>query len=66
MLVVESIVTRASAGGLAWLPGTVLTAVAQGGNDALGYTVALALAVTYVAVGLAAAFVVGWRRDITD
>ena len=65
MLVVESIFTRAF-GGLDWLPRTVLTAVAQGGNDELGYIVALALAMTYVAVGLAAAFVVGWQRDITD
>jgi len=45
---------------------TVLTAVAQGGNDALGYAEALALALTYVTIGLTAAFVVGWRRDITD
>ena len=65
VLVVESIFTRAF-GGLDWLPGTVLIAVAQGGNDELGYIVALALAMTYVAVGLAAAFVVGWQRDITD
>ena len=66
VLVVESIVTNAFDGALDWLPGTVLTAVAQGGNDTLGYPVALTLALTYVTIGLTAAFVVGWRRDITD
>ncbi len=66
VLVVESVVTAAFDGGGDWLPGTVLTALAQGGNDLLAHPTALGLGLTYVLVGVGAAMVIGWRRDITN
>lgn len=66
VLVVESVVSVAFDGGLDWLPGTTLTAVAQGGNMTLAYSSALALALGYVVVGLGVATLVVTRRDVTD
>lgn len=66
VLVAESVVSMAFDDGLTWLPGTTLTAVAQGGNDALTYSSALALALGYVVVGLGVATLVVARRDVTD
>lgn len=66
VLVVESVVAAAFDGGTDWLPGTALTALAAGGNDVLDHAQAGALALAYAGVGLAAALVVGWRRDVTD
>jgi len=47
-----------------WLPAGVLTALIAGGNDAVGYTTALALATAYAAITWAVAAVVLQRRDI--
>ncbi len=66
VLVVECVVKSAFDGGGSWLPGTVLTALAHGGDDLLAYPTALGLGLAYVVVGVGAAMVVGWRRDITD
>ena len=66
VLVIESVVVAASDGNVPWLPGTALSALASGGDDVLDYAQAATVALAYSAVGLALAFVVGWRRDITD
>ena len=66
VLLVESIVGMAFDGGLSWLPGTVLTSLAQGGNITLGHPSAIGLAAVYVILGLGTAIAVTIRRDVTD
>lgn len=66
VLLVESIIAAAFDGGVSWLPGTVLTAVAQGGNTTLGHAAAIGLGATYVLLGLGVATLVAVRRDVTD
>ena len=66
VLLVESIVAVAFDDARSWLPGTVLTAVAQGGNATLSHGSAIGLGAAYVALGLAAAVIVLTRRDVTD
>jgi ABC-2 type transport system permease protein len=66
VLVLESIVKMAMAGGADWLPGSTLSALASGGTASLAYGTALTLAVGYVIIGLGVAGVVVTRRDITD
>lgn len=66
VLLVESIVAAAFDGGVAWLPGNVLTAVAEGGNDSVSYAAAIGLGALYVLIGLGAATLVAVRRDVTD
>lgn len=66
VLLVESVVAAAFSSGMAWLPGSVLTAVAQGGNDTLGFGAALGLGTLYVVFGLGAATLTTVRRDVTD
>jgi ABC-type transport system involved in multi-copper enzyme maturation permease subunit len=48
------------------LPGSVLTALAQGGNDVLEQPRAVGLGLVYVLIALGAALVVVQRRDVTD
>lgn len=66
VLLVEGIVGAAFDSGVDWLPGVVLTALAQGGNDVLSYSSAAGLGLAYVVVGLGVATAVILRRDITD
>lgn len=49
-----------------WLPGTTLSALAEGGTAALSYGAALALGAAYTLIGVIVALVVFTRRDITD
>ena len=66
VLLVEGIISAAFDSGLDWLPGVVLTALAQGGNDTLPYAEAAALGAGYAIIGLGVALAVTTRRDITD
>lgn len=66
VLLVESIVAMAVDDSVRWLPGSVLTAVAQGGTAVLDHGPAIGLGSAYVALGLGVAAVVGMRRDVTD
>lgn len=66
VLVVESLIKMGSSSAGDWLPGTTLTALAQGGSAVLSYGAAIALGVGYVAVGLGIAGSVFTRRAITD
>ena len=49
-----------------WLPAGVLNALITGGNDAVAYTTALALAAIYAAITWGVAVIVLQRRDIVD
>lgn len=66
VLLVEAIITAVATGLGDWLPGSILTALAQGGNDAVPFVTACSLGAAYVAVALAAALLTFQRRDITD
>ena len=66
VLVVEAVVEAAADGIGSWLPGNTLTALAQGGTDAVSYGAALALGAAYLLAGLGLAAAVGARRDIVD
>ncbi len=66
VLLIETIIKTASSDAGKWLPGTTLTALAQGGTDDLSFPGALALGGAYAAVGLIAALVIFVRRPITE
>lgn len=66
LLLLEGIVSAALSSAKPWLPGSVLTAVAQGGTKDTSFSAALGLAAIYTAVGLAAAWYRVTTRDITD
>ncbi len=66
VLVVESVI-RAAADSLGdRLPGSTLSALAQGGDATLSYGTALALGAAYTLVSIGIAQIVFHRRDITD
>jgi ABC-type transport system involved in multi-copper enzyme maturation permease subunit len=66
VLVVESVITAAAEDVGDWLPGTTLSALAQGGTPALSHGAALALGAVYTVAGVVVALAVFTRRDITD
>jgi ABC-type transport system involved in multi-copper enzyme maturation permease subunit len=66
VLLVETIIKTASSNAGKWLPGTTLTALAQGGTSDLSFGNALLLGFGYAAVGLVIALVVYVRRPITE
>jgi ABC-type transport system involved in multi-copper enzyme maturation permease subunit len=65
LLPVEAIVTAIVHSASTWLPGEMLTAVAQGGTHAVDYRHALGLSAVYLLVGMGAAAVWFVRRDVT-
>ena len=66
VLVVETIISTAVDGIRDWLPGSTLTALAQGGTDAVPYASALGLGVLYSGAAMTASTLLLSRRDITD
>ena len=66
LLVVEPVIEAAAPGLADWLPGNVLTALAQGGTGAVPYGAALALGALYVLGGIGLALGAVIRRDVTD
>lgn len=66
VLIFEAVIAAVASGIRDWLPGSILTAIAQGGNDAVTFAAACASGALYVAVAMAASLVVFQRRDITD
>jgi ABC-type transport system involved in multi-copper enzyme maturation permease subunit len=66
VLLVEAILAAVASGISDWLPGSILTALAQGGNDAMPFALACATGALYVTVALTASLLVFQRRDITD
>jgi ABC-type transport system involved in multi-copper enzyme maturation permease subunit len=66
VLVVESLIKMVKDAPSDWLLGSTLGALAGGGTAPIAYGTALALALAYVALGLAVAGAVFIRRDVTD
>lgn len=66
VLVVESLLQLIDGAPTDRMLGATLTAIANGGTDAVSFTAALALGATYVLAGLIAAGLVFTRRDVTD
>lgn len=66
VLIFEAVISAVASGISDWLPGSILTALAQGGNDSVSFLSASLLGAAYIAVALSASFVVFQRRDITD
>ena len=66
VLVVEGVISTAFDGLRDWLPGSTLSALAQGGTFAVPLTTALALGMLYAGAALALATLLLRRRDITD
>lgn len=66
VLLLEAVISAVASGISDWLPGSILTALAQGGNESVSFLSASLLGAAYVAVALAASFVLFQRRDITD
>ena len=66
VLLLEAVITAAAADLAEWLPGTTISALANGGTATLGYQGALGLGLAYVAVAAVITLVVFRRRDITD
>ncbi|MGL4339983.1 MAG: hypothetical protein ACRCSP_06140 [Rhodoglobus sp.] len=66
ILIIESIINTAFSDVGKWLPGTTLTALAQGGTDDLSFGGAALLAATYAVVGLVIALMTFVRRPITE
>lgn len=66
VLLVESIIKTASSDVGEWLPGTTLTALAQGGTDELSFAGAALIGAAYATLGLLAALVIFVRRPITE
>lgn len=66
VLLIETIIKTASSDAGKWLPGTTLTALAQGGTDDLSFAGAVLLGCIYAAVGLTIGLVIFIRRPITE
>ena len=66
VLLLEAVITAALSSVAEWLPGTTISALANGGTADLGYRGALGLGLAYIAVAALVSFAVFRRRDITD
>ncbi|TFC39597.1 hypothetical protein [Cryobacterium sp. TMT2-42-4] len=66
VLLIETIIKTASSDAGKWLPGTTLTALAQGGTDDLTFAGAFLIGCIYAAVGLTIGLVIFIRRPITE
>ncbi|WP_104102350.1 hypothetical protein [Cryobacterium sp. M96] len=66
VLLIETIIKTASSDAGQWLPGTTLTALAQGGTDDLSFAGAVLIGCIYAAVGLIIGLVIFIRRPITE
>ena len=66
VLLIETIIATVSSDAGQWLPGTTLTALAQGGTDDLSFAGAVLIGCIYAAVGLIIGLVIFIRRPITE
>jgi ABC-type transport system involved in multi-copper enzyme maturation permease subunit len=66
VLVVESVISAAAENVADRLPGTTLSALAQGGTPDVSYGAALALGAVYTVAAVVVALTVFTRRDVTD
>jgi len=65
LLPVEAVVVRIVPSAQAWLPGSTLQLVAEGGAPGYGYGAALAVSAAYVVAAVVAATIWFSRRDVT-
>ncbi len=66
VMLVEAVISAIAGDVGDWLPGSILTALAQGGTSAVSFAAAGATGALYVAVALVASVLVFGRRDVTD
>jgi ABC-type transport system involved in multi-copper enzyme maturation permease subunit len=66
VLLFEAVIAAVASGISDWLPGSILGALAQGGNDSMSFVSACLVGAAYVAVALTTSFAVFQRRDVTD
>jgi ABC-type transport system involved in multi-copper enzyme maturation permease subunit len=66
VLLLEAVIAAVATGISDWLPGSILTALAQGGNQSVSFTVACLLGAAYVVLALGGSLTLFGRRDITD
>jgi ABC-2 type transport system permease protein len=66
VLLFEAVISAVATDVADWLPGSILTALAQGGNEVVSLTAASATGAAYVAAALGTALFVFQRRDVTD
>lgn len=66
VLLLEAVISAVATDVADWLPGAILTALAQGGNDTVSLAAASVTGAAYVIVALGAAFTLFRTRDITD
>jgi ABC-2 type transport system permease protein len=65
LLPVEAIVTRIAPHTASWLPGQLLSTLAEGGSPAVGFSRSLILSAVYLCLAVGAAVVVFARKDVT-
>jgi ABC-type transport system involved in multi-copper enzyme maturation permease subunit len=65
LLIVEQILSGAVTESSQWLPGEVLSAVAQGGTSTVGYAGALGISLVYILLAIATGTLVFCRRDVS-
>jgi ABC-type transport system involved in multi-copper enzyme maturation permease subunit len=66
VLLVEAVISAVATDISDWLPGAILTALAQGGNEAVSLAAAASTGALYVVAALGAALFAFRSRDITD
>lgn len=66
VLLVEAVISAVATDISDWLPGAILTALAQGGNEAVSLAAAASTGALYVVAALGAASFAFRSRDITD
>lgn len=66
VLLVEAVISAVATDLADWLPGSVITAIAQGGNGTISYAAACSSGALYVAVALGITLAAFTRRDVTD
>lgn len=66
VLLVEAVISAIASDIADWLPGSVLTDLAQGGSDSVSFATACLLGAAYVAVAVGGSVLVFGRREVTD
>ena len=66
VLLVEAVISAVATDISDWLPGAILTALAQGGNEAVSLAAAATTGALYVVAALGAALFAFRSRDVTD
>lgn len=66
VLLFEAVISAVATDVADWLPGSILTALAQGGNEVVSLAAASVTGAAYVAAALGTALFVFQRRDVTE